>query len=70
MKDWDKLNSYCNEGQCIWKNSESGDLVRVVHRDGLYFYDVRNKDRYIMFEKGFKNKSQTLKFAKSYMRSH
>lgn len=66
-KDWEKKPQYSNSRQMVWKNKKNGDLLRVYHKPGLKFYDVRDKNGKIIYEKEFKTKYQAVSYAKKYM---
>ena len=69
MKDWRRTQG-AGINQTIWVNKKNGDIVRAFHKGKLFFYDVRDKDRFVMFENEAIDKKGAINLAKSYMRNH
>ena len=54
----------------LWRDKRNGDMVRAVHNGKLFFYDVRDRDRFVIFEADAKSKTDAINKAKLYMRLH
>ena len=72
LKDWKKISSgYWNRIGGIWWNKLTDEEI-VVNKNEVEFYD--SKYDFAVYPpkktKSFKTKSQSLKFAKNYMRKH
>ena len=68
MKNWVKIDS--GAYSTSWKNKSNRDVVRAFYRKNSFFYDVKNRDGYVLFEKETNSKSKALRLSKSYMRKN
>ncbi len=70
LRDWEKLN----DNSILftrWRNKKNKDVVRTFHSGKLLnFFDVKNKNGYVRFEKEVNTKAQVLKLAKDYMKKN
>ena len=69
LKDWKKIGKPWNKwGDTIYKNKKDSRFIQVSYygytHDYIVYFNTFENTRH------FKSKSQALKFAKSYMRTH
>ena len=66
LKDWKRIKKWVS-GE-IWQKGK-GEFVKIVYYDDLKFVNVYYHDK-LDFEKEFKMKSQAMRYARGYMRTH
>ena len=68
IKDWKK--TYDKNKTIIWKNMKIGETISIGHYFANSSYVGGSWRMFPFGKKEFKNKSQAIKFARSYMRKH
>ena len=69
LKDWKKIKT--TQMSNVWQRKSGRHWIEAIFHWGrkTWFVEVVKENRAVIQEE-FKNKSQALKFAKSYMRKH
>ena len=78
LKDWEKRSNnvwYNDKKDSLleiekWEEYGKANIGNLLKKQAGYNVSVNNKRNFTIIDKDFKTKSQALRFAKSYMRTH